>query len=210
MKKFIKFVIFSAIAAVIVLVTFKMMDEVAYNPDKDVKSALFKFYASSDKIDLEPIVGLIDKYVDDVERVNAIQDIVSEQVGEWVNYIGSKYLCDYENANACEVKKKDLNILREKVYIVGETVGEFGDRIISTSRYNEHLEDINEAIEAADKVLNSASSTSPKTALQLQKEKCERTNECENCNRNGMCSCVLRGVNGKKEVLECYKPHFAN
>lgn len=209
MRKFLRFVIFVAIFGVLIFFGLKIMDEVAYDPTKDVKIALYNFYASSSKADLEPIVVLVDKYTEDYEKVTLIQDVVSEEIEEWIEYTSNKYLCNSTNANACEVKLKDLNNLQSKIESIGQVEGEYGDKILSSGRFDEHLDTVKAMIKTTNSVMEDESATSPKTALQIQKEKCARTNDCENCNKNGLCVCTLKGANGKKETLECYKPGLA-
>ena len=209
MKKFIRFVIFAAIAGVAVFFTLKIMDELAYDPTKDVKESLYKFYASSSKADLEPVVELVDKYTNDLEKVGEIQDIVSAEVEEWIEYTSNKYLCNSTNANACEVKLKELKILQSKIETIGDVNGENGDRILSSSRYDEHLDTVKAFIKTTETIINDEDSTSPQTAFEIERTKCNKTNDCENCNKSGLCVCTLKGANGKKETLECYKPSMA-
>lgn len=209
MRKFLRFVIFAAIAGVVIFFTLKIMDEVAYDPTKDVETALSNFYSSSSKADLEPIVELVDKYTDDYEKVTMIQDIVSGEIEEWIEYTSNKYLCNSTNANACEVKHKDLSNLQSKIEIIGEVEGENGDKILSSGRYDEHLDTVKAMVKTTKNVMDDDDATSPKTAFEIEKEKCAKTNDCENCNKNGLCVCTLKGANGKKETLECYKPSMA-
>lgn len=209
MRKFFRFIIFVAIAGVVVFFSLKIMDEVAYDPTKDVKDSLYKFYASSSKADLEPIVELVDKYTNDLEKVGEIQEIVSVEVEEWIEYTSNKYLCNSTNANACEVKLKELKILQSKIETIGDVNGENGDRILSSSRYDEHLDTVKAFIKTTENIIDDEDSTSPQTAFEIERTKCNKTNDCENCNKSGLCVCTLKGANGKKETLECYKPSMA-
>jgi hypothetical protein len=209
MRKFFRFIIFVAIAGVVVFFSLKIMDELAYDPTKDVKDSLYKFYASSSKADLEPIVELVDKYTNDLEKVGEIQEIVSVEVEEWIEYTSNKYLCNSTNANACEVKLKELKILQSKIETIGDVNGENGDRILSSSRYDEHLDTVKAFIKTTENIIDDEDSTSPQTAFEIERTKCNKTNDCENCNKSGLCVCTLKGANGKKETLECYKPSMA-
>ena len=82
MRKFLRFVIFAAIAGVAVFFTLKIMDEVAHDPTTDVKDALSKFYSTSSKADLDPIVELVDKYSNDIERIGDHAANIAESVIE--------------------------------------------------------------------------------------------------------------------------------
>ena len=161
MKKFFKFILFAGILGVGIYFGLKFMDEAAYNPTKDVEIALYNFYASSSKADLEPIIELVDKYTEDVEKLGTIQDVVSGELEEWIEYTGNKYLCNSTNANACEVKLKDLENLQSKIEIIGDVEGEFGDGIINTSRYDEHLDTVKAMIKTTKGIIDDEDATSP-------------------------------------------------
>lgn len=209
MKKFFRFVLIAAAIAVAVIVALKIMDEVSYDPTDTVTDALYKYYGSSSEADLDPIVELLDKYTDDLERISDIQKIVGDEVGEWIEYTNNKYLCDSNNWNACKVKLEELEELKSKVENLRRVEGEYGDAIISKGRYDDHMDNINAAIQKTEKIVEDDDATSPQTAFEINKEKCSKTSDCDNCNKNGMCTCVYKGVNGKKEELECYKPNMA-
>lgn len=211
MKKFIKFGLFIGVVIGLIFGGLKILDNITYDYISVVDKAMFKFYASSDKEDLGEIVALLDKYNKDLEKVDSIQDRVDDYVEKWVKYLKEKYLCNSTNANACSVQLIELENLLSKIEILSSVKSSYGDKVLTTSNYKKRSLVIEKSIKVAKNIVESETSTSPKSEIEVQKEKCATLgiSSCENCSQTGVCKCIFKYSNGKKEELICYKPEIA-
>lgn len=211
MKKVLKFVLLAGVIAGLVFGGLKFLDVVTYDYLKVVNDAMVKFYTSADKDDLDPITLLLDEYSEDLEKVDYIQDEVDKNVEQWIDYLKGKYLCNSTNANACSVQLQEMENLLIKVETLGEVESDFGDKVITPRDYEKRMEEIEKYIKTAKDIVESESSTSPKSEIEKQKEKCASlgASSCEKCDQRGMCECVYVHNGGRREDLQCYKPDLA-
>lgn len=212
MKKFFKFVLTVGIIAGLIFGGLKLLDVMTYDYISVVDKAMNKFYASAQKEDLAPISALLDEYSEDLEKVDAIQSKVNDHVEQWISYLKDKFLCNSTNANACSVQLAEFENLQTKVEILGSVESDFGDKILTASSYEKRLAAIDKSIKSAKAIVDSETSTSPKSEIEQQKEKCASLGaaSCDKCSQTGVCNCVYKYPNGKKEELTCYKPELAN
>ena len=211
MKKFLKFTLVVGIIAGLVIGGLKLLDAMTYDYISVVDKAMVKFYASADKGDLAPITLLLDDYSEDIEKVDAIQEEVNNHVEQWITYLKDKFLCNSTNANACAVQLSEFENLQNKVDILGSVESDFGDKVLTASAYEKRVAAIEKNIKAAKAIVESETSTSPKSEIEVQKEKCASlgASSCDKCSQTGVCNCVYKHSNGKKEELTCYKPELA-
>ena len=122
-----------------------------------------------------------------------------------------KFLCNSTNANACAVQLSEFENLQNKVDILGSVESDFGDKVLTASAYEKRVAAIEKNIKAAKAIVESETSTSPKSEIEVQKEKCASlgASSCDKCSQTGVCNCVYKHSNGKKEELTCYKPELA-
>lgn len=211
MKGFLKFAIFAGVLAGVIFGGLKYLDYITFDYLAVVDDCMDKFYTSSSKEDIKPILEYLDRYTKDIGKVQGIQEVVADKVDSWVLYIGQKYLCNNSNANACEVQLTELEVLQEKVDLLSNFEGEKKDQVLASSDYKKALTKITGLIETAQKIVNSASSTSPMSSFEAEKKKCESVpnSSCERCSEVGLCSCIYQNANGAKEELTCLKPALA-
>lgn len=211
MKGFIKFAIFAGVLAGVIIGGLKYLDYITFDYLSVVDDCMDKYYTSASKEDIKPILEYLDKYTKDIAKVQEIQNVVADKVDSWVLYIGQKYLCNNSNANACEVQLNELEILKDKVDLLSNFEGEKKDQVLSSGDYKKALNKITGLIETAQKIVNSSSSTSPLSAFEAEKKKCESVpnSSCERCSEVGLCNCVYQNANGTKEELTCLKPSLA-
>jgi len=122
-----------------------------------------------------------------------------------------KFLCNSTNANACSVQLAEFENLQTKIEILSSVESDFGDKVLTASSYEKRLAEIEKNIKAAKAIVDSKTSTSPKSEIEMQKEKCATLGaaSCDKCSQTGVCNCVYKHSNGQKEELTCYKPELA-
>ena len=74
MKKALKLILVAGIIGGLVFVGLKVLDIVTYDYLKVVDDSLTKYYSTASKADLEPATLLLDKYIEDYEKIEAIQE----------------------------------------------------------------------------------------------------------------------------------------
>lgn len=211
MKKFFKFVLIAGVIAGLVVGGLKLLDAMTYDYISVVDKAMTKFYATADKDDMDSVTALLDEYSEDLEKVDAIQEKVNDHVEQWISYLKGKFLCNSTNANACSVQLAEFENLLTKVEILGSVESDFGDKALTPSAYEKRIADIEKNIKSAKAIVDSETSTSPKSEIEMQKEKCASLGaaSCDKCSQTGVCNCTYKYSNGKKEELTCYKPELA-
>lgn len=211
MKKFIKFILVVGVIAGLIFGGLKLLDAMTYDYISVVDKAMNKFYASAQKEDLAPIAVLLDEYSEDLQKVDDIQSNVNDHVEQWIGYLKDKFLCNSTNANACSVQLAEFENLQTKVEILSSVESDFGDKVLTTSSYEKRMAAIDKYIKAAKSIVDSKTSTSPKSEIEMQKEKCATLGaaSCDKCSQTGVCNCVYKHSNGQKEELTCYKPELA-
>ena len=211
MKKFIKFILVVGVIGGLVFGGLKLLDVMTYDYISVVDKAMNKFYASAQKEDLAPIAVLLDKYSEDLQKVDDIQSNVNDHVEQWISYLKDKFLCNSTNANACSVQLAEFENLQTKIEILSSVESDFGDKVLTASSYEKRLAEIEKNIKAAKAIVDSKTSTSPKSEIEMQKEKCATLGaaSCDKCSQTGVCNCVYKHSNGQKEELTCYKPELA-
>ena len=211
MKKFIKFILVVGVIGGLVFGGLKLLDVMTYDYISVVDKAMNKFYASAQKEDLAPIAVLLDEYSEDLQKVDDIQSNVNDHVEQWISYLKDKFLCNSTNANACSVQLAEFENLQTKIEILGSVESDFGDKVLTASSYEKRLAEIEKNIKAAKAIVDSKTSTSPKSEIEMQKEKCATLGaaSCDKCSQTGVCNCVYKHSNGQKEELTCYKPELA-
>jgi hypothetical protein len=211
MKKFIKFILVVGVIGGLVFGGLKLLDVMTYDYISVVDKAMNKFYASAQKEDLTPIAVLLDEYSEDLQKVDDIQSNVNDHVEQWISYLKDKFLCNSTNANACSVQLAEFENLQTKIEILGSVESDFGDKVLTASSYEKRLAEIEKNIKAAKAIVDSKTSTSPKSEIEMQKEKCATlgATSCDKCSQTGVCNCVYKHSNGQKEELTCYKPELA-
>ena len=211
MKKFIKFILVVGVIGGLVFGGLKLLDVMTYDYISVVDKAMNKFYASAQKEDLAPIAVLLDEYSEDLQKVDDIQSNVNDHVEQWISYLKDKFLCNSTNANACSVQLAEFENLQTKIEILSSVESDFGDKVLTASSYEKRLAEIEKNIKAAKAIVDSKTSTSPKSEIEMQKEKCATlvAASCDKCSQTGVCNCVYKHSNGQKEELTCYKPELA-
>lgn len=211
MKKFIKFILVVGVIGGLVFGGLKLLDVMTYDYISVVDNAMNKFYASAQKEDLAPIAVLLDEYSEDLQKVDDIQSNVNDHVEQWISYLKDKFLCNSTNANACSVQLAEFENLQTKIEILSSVESDFGDKVLTASSYEKRLAEIEKNIKAAKAIVDSKTSTSPKSEIEMQKEKCATLGaaSCDKCSQTGVCNCVYKHSNGQKEELTCYKPELA-
>jgi len=211
MKKFIKFILVVGVIGGLVFGGLKLLDVMTYDYISVVDKAMNKFYASAQKEDLAPIAVLLDEYSEDLQKVDDIQSNVNDHVEQWISYLKDKFLCNSTNANACSVQLAEFENLQTKIEILSSVESDFGDKVLTASSYEKRLDEIEKNIKAAKAIVDSKTSTSPKSEIEMQKEKCATLGaaSCDKCSQTGVCNCVYKHSNGQKEELTCYKPELA-
>ena len=211
MKKFIKFILVVGVIGGLVFGGLKLLDVMTYDYISVVDKAMNKFYASAQKEDLAPIAVLLDKYSEDLQKVDDIQSNVNDHVEQWISYLKDKFLCNSTNANACSVQLAEFENLQTKIEILSSVESDFGDKVLTASSYEKRLAEIEKNIKTAKAIVDSKTSTSPKSEIEMQKEKCATLGaaSCDKCSQTGVCNCVYKHSNGQKEELTCYKPELA-
>ena len=211
MKKFIKFILVVGVIGGLVFGGLKLLDVMTYDYISVVDKAMNKFYASAQKEDLAPIAVLLDEYSEDLQKVDDIQSNVNDHVEQWISYLKDKFLCNSTNANACSVQLAEFENLQTKIEILSSVESDFGDKVLTASSYEKRLAEIEKNIKAAKVIVDSKTSTSPKSEIEMQKEKCATLGaaSCDKCSQTGVCNCVYKHSNGQKEELTCYKPELA-
>lgn len=211
MKKFIKFILVVGVIGGLVFGGLKLLDVMTYDYISVVDKAMNKFYASAQKEDLAPIAVLLDEYSEDLQKVDDIQSNVNDHVEQWISYLKDKFLCNSTNANACSVQLAEFENLQTKIEILSSVESDFGDKVLTASSYEKRLAEIEKNIKAAKAIVDSKTSTSPKSEIEMQKEKCATLGaaSCDKCSQTGVCNCVYKHSNGQKEELTCYKPELA-
>jgi hypothetical protein len=211
MKKFIKFILVVGVIGGLVFGGLKLLDVMTYDYISVVDKAMNKFYASAQKEDLAPIAVLLDEYSEDLQKVDDIQSNVNDHVEQWISYLKDKFLCNSTNANACSVQLAEFENLQTKIEILSSVESDFGDKVLTASSYEKRLAEIEKNIKAAKAIVDSKTSTSPKSEIEMQKEKCATlgATSCDKCSQTGVCNCVYKHSNGQKEELTCYKPELA-
>lgn len=211
MKKALKFILIAGIIGGLVYGGLKILDIVTYDYLKVVDDSLTKYYSSASKADLEPATLLLDKYIEDYEKIEAIQERTNEVVDGWVTYVSTKYLCNNTNANACSVQLEELKILETKIGDLGNVESDEGEVLIASGDCDRQKDKVKAMIKTVDAIVKNKNSTSPKSDFEIEKEKCMKvvSTACENCSKTGVCSCNYIYPNGNKEVLTCYKPELA-
>ena len=211
MKKFIKFILVVGVIGGLVFGGLKLLDVMTYDYISVVDKAMNKFYASAQKEDLAPIAVLLDEYSEDLQKVDDIQSNVNDRVEQWISYLKDKFLCNSTNANACSVQLAEFENLQTKIEILSSVESDFGDKVLTASSYEKRLAEIEKNIKAAKAIVDSKTSTSPKSEIEMQKEKCATLGaaSCDKCSQTGVCNCVYKHSNGQKEELTCYKPELA-
>ena len=211
MKKFIKFILVVGVIGGLVFGGLKLLDVMTYDYISVVDKAMNKFYASAQKEDLAPIAVLLDEYSEDLQKVDDIQSNVNDHVEQWISYLKDKFLCNSTNANACSVQLAEFENLQTKIEILSSVESDFGDKVLTASSYEKRLAEIEKNIKTAKAIVDSKTSTSPKSEIEMQKEKCATLGaaSCDKCSQTGVCNCVYKHSNGQKEELTCYKPELA-
>ena len=211
MKKFIKFILVVGVIGGLVFGGLKLLDVMTYDYISVVDKAMNKFYASAQKEDLAPIAVLLDEYSEDLQKVDDIQSNVNDHVEQWISYLKDKFLCNSTNANACSVQLAEFENLQTKIEILSSVESDFGDKVLTASSYEKRLAEIEKNIKAAKAIVDSKTSTSPKSEIEMQKEKCATLGaaSCDKCSQTGVCNCVYKHSNRQKEELTCYKPELA-
>ena len=211
MKKFIKFILVVGVIGGLVFGGLKLLDVMTYDYISVVDKAMNKFYASAKKEDLAPIAVLLDEYSEDLQKVDDIQSNVNDHVEQWISYLKDKFLCNSTNANACSVQLAEFENLQTKIEILSSVESDFGDKVLTASSYEKRLAEIEKNIKTAKAIVDSKTSTSPKSEIEMQKEKCATLGaaSCDKCSQTGVCNCVYKHSNGQKEELTCYKPELA-
>lgn len=211
MKKFIKFILVVGVIGGLVFGGLKLLDVMTYDYISVVDKAMNKFYTSAQKEDLAPIAVLLDEYSEDLQKVDDIQSNVNDHVEQWISYLKDKFLCNSTNANACSVQLAEFENLQTKIEILSSVESDFGDKVLTASSYEKRLAEIEKNIKAAKAIVDSKTSTSPKSEIEMQKEKCATLGaaSCDKCSQTGVCNCVYKHSNGQKEELTCYKPELA-
>lgn len=211
MKKFIKFILVVGVIGGLVFGGLKLLDVMTYDYISVVDKAMNKFYASAQKEDLAPIAVLLDEYSEDLQKVDDIQSNVNDRVEQWISYLKDKFLCNSTNANACSVQLAEFENLQTKIEILSSVESDFGDKVLTASSYEKRLAEIEKNIKTAKAIVDSKTSTSPKSEIEMQKEKCATLGaaSCDKCSQTGVCNCVYKHSNGQKEELTCYKPELA-
>lgn len=211
MKKFLKLLLIGGVIAGLIFGGLKLLDIYTYDYLSVVDESMTKFYSSASKADLEPAVLLIDEYIDDFEKVEAIQERVASTVDGWVTYVSTKYLCNNTNANACSVQLEELKNLEAKITTLGDVESDEGEMLYASGDYDRQKDKVKAMIKTVETIVKNKNATSPKSDFEIEKEKCEKvlSSACENCSKTGVCSCNYIYPNGNKEILTCYKPELA-
>lgn len=197
-----KLAIFIAII-VVVLVGKKIIEVRTYDYKPEVRDSLQAFYLSKNSNDLSPITDLLDKYENNVNMREGIQDYAYSIVGSWYKYLDGKYTCDRNNKNACQIQQNEFNELNEKLkFLYAKKASVDNYTIISPSKYQSLKTEGEKKVNALNSYITDINSKEPKDSETIRKEKCARVNqeECDNC-KNGICKCYYID-NSKKDGQE--------
>jgi len=181
-----------------------VIDHKTYDYRKEVTDSLTKYFINGDTEDLEPIVKLLNTYVEDEEYRKDVQVYSADFIGSWFLYIDGKYYCSLGNKNSCVAQYKELDSLNKRLTALYEYKADDGYTIIVPSAYNNLTNEAASKLTALNNIINSSSARDPQNIEQIRTKKCQLTNECENC-REGMCTCYYTDSDSKtRETLTCY------
>lgn len=201
--------ILGIVALVIVLIIFYFLASAfymnkMYNYKKDVKDAIDLYYTSLNVNDLEPIPELFKKYEKNEKIKSEIQSYSKDLVVEWFDFLSSKYVCDLENVNACKLQLNELSELNPKIDKLYNYRDIDGYRIIDEKSYKMIKTNITEKMAKIQEIVADSNAKRPLNEVELREQKCNATNECEDC-RNGICTCTYSESGKARETILCKK-----
>lgn len=209
MKKFFVFLIVAIFIGGLVFAGLKFLDIYTYDYIGDTKKSLDKFYVSGSIKDLESPLQLLDDYYEDLEKIDNIQVFVADTFASWIDYVANKYLCNSLNANACKVQYEEFISLKEKLVLASNAKSSMDLKLLSDVSYRKLLTTIEDRSEVILEISNGSNATSPLSFFEDERNKCEKTSDCERCSDIGLCQCNYSAVTGEKEILMCLKPELA-
>lgn len=209
MKKFVVFIILMSVIGGLAYAGMTFLKIYTYDYIGETRTNLDKFYVSGNVSDLNSSLELLDKYIEDPEKIDNIQAFTAETFASWIDYVANKYLCNSLNANACKVQYNEFVSLKEKLVMASNVKSSTNLKLLKDSSYTKLLTTIEDRSEVIYDISNASNSTSPLSSFEEERINCTKTSDCERCSAIGLCNCNYTNTKGEKEVLVCLKPEFA-